>query len=786
MADILMEGGVIKKLIGIIIGAIIVMLAIPFTLTGCNNQPVTADDFELTITVERTEFIAGDRIHTDIIFRNLSGRRLRIAHWGFFDVHIPGIAVSAPPASLASFRTIRRGGEIRRSESVFINGFFVEPGEYEMSFKFFFALNLNNDRQDFTIQSNIIRITVLDLEEKEEASFFDSSKSSSKDIVRGGHHIDDIRRLLDLDTGYRQVRMHTLYEGVISYEFEVDTSSRNETMGQNFDPRRYRVNRIFRGTNQSTNRIVVVLMGDGFTATQQGSCALFPEQGTFLYHARSAMNFMIGFYPFNLFRDLFTFYAVETISNQSGVSIRYGFLGIGRREVDNRFDSHFASSSEFRFNYRYYAPEIRAIAGVAAGGLQNVNMIQVIANSTRFGGSGYAWPNLQYRGLGIALTTVYPPRWQRILVHEFGHTFGFLSDEHTSGLTTNGWGEVANKTREQNNDRVRWNHWRGHGDVGHGAIGVYRSGHAPSGHAIPMRLDRCLMSRLGSTNRPFCAVCAAELTRRLAEVAREPFHGKHPNGYMPGGQNIIIAAGTTRILPYAFNGNAAVRSITIPSSVTTIGRYAFLGTTNLRTIRFPTTTTPLINIGSAFTGVSVENINVVVPRGSLQRFRSNVFWSRFNVIEEGTVATPWNQPRWTSNTLAGHGTVSASGIYRNEAPWRAFNGTLNGGSGGNGDNWSVNSRTGWLELRLDYFIRIDIIEIWDNTSGSNNRSRAAHFTGINGVALGDSFEFGNYNLAYRAVFVRGMRTNIIRLNITSSYGNWVGASMIRIHAMVYH
>jgi len=255
---------------------------------------------------------------------------------------------------------------------------------------------------------------------------------------------------------------------------------------------------------------------------------------------------------------------------------------------------------------------------------------------------------------------------------------------------------------------------------------------------------------------------------------------------MPGGQNIIIAAGTTRILPYAFNGNAAVRSITIPSSVTTIGRYAFLGTTNLRTIRFPTTTTPLINIGSAFTGVSVENINVVVPRGSLQRFRSNVFWSRFNVIEEGTVATPWNQPRWTSNTLAGHGTVSASGIYRNEAPWRAFNGTLNGGSGGNGDNWSVNSRTGWLELRLDYFIRIDIIEIWDNTSGSNNRSRAAHFTGINGVALGDSFEFGNYNLAYRAVFVRGMRTNIIRLNITSSYGNWVGASMIRIHAMVYH
>ncbi|MCL2587479.1 MAG: S8 family serine peptidase [Firmicutes bacterium] len=144
---------------------------------------------------------------------------------------------------------------------------------------------------------------------------------------------------------------------------------------------------------------------------------------------------------------------------------------------------------------------------------------------------------------------------------------------------------------------------------------------------------------------------------------------------------------------------------------------------------------------------------------------------------------PWPQPRWAGPTLSGHGTISASGTYRNEVPWRAFNGTMYGGSGGNGDNWSVNARTGYLELRLDYFITIHSIEVWGNTSAGNNRTREANFTaGINGVPLGLSFELANQNHAHHSAYVGGVRTNVVRLNIISSYGNWVGVSRIRIHA----
>ncbi|MCL2586971.1 MAG: zinc dependent phospholipase C family protein [Firmicutes bacterium] len=151
------------------------------------------------------------------------------------------------------------------------------------------------------------------------------------------------------------------------------------------------------------------------------------------------------------------------------------------------------------------------------------------------------------------------------------------------------------------------------------------------------------------------------------------------------------------------------------------------------------------------------------------------------------VVPTWQQPRWNGSTLEGHGSVSASGTYRSEHPWRAFNGTMSGGSGGNGDNWSVNAQAGHLELQLEYYIIVHSIELWGNTSAGNNRTRHAHFTaGFNVIPLGARFELANQNQAYKFIHVGGIRTNVIRLNITSSYGNWVGASMIRIHATKFY
>jgi len=176
---------------------------------------------------------------------------------------------------------------------------------------------------------------------------------------------------------------------------------------------------------------------------------------------------------------------------------------------------------------------------------------------------------------------------------------------------------------------------------------------------------------------------------------------------------------------------------------------------------------------------SVDNVSCSYIRNrSVSGGRLNAY----RAVRAARDRSPWQQPTFTSNTLPGDGTITASGTYRNEEPWRAFNGTMNGGSGGNGDNWSVNARTGWLELRLDYHIVVHAIEIWGNTSGGANRTREAHFTGSGNVPLRSAFELENRNQAHQFVHVSSVRTNVIRLNITSSYGNWVGASLIRIHA----
>jgi len=143
----------------------------------------------------------------------------------------------------------------------------------------------------------------------------------------------------------------------------------------------------------------------------------------------------------------------------------------------------------------------------------------------------------------------------------------------------------------------------------------------------------------------------------------------------------------------------------------------------------------------------------------------------------------WSQPTWSSNSNS-HGLISASGTYSSEHPWKAYNGTMNGGSGGNGDNWSVNAKTGWLELKLDYPIYVQSIEFWGNSSGGSNRTKGAYFAGAGGVWLGGSFELANQNQAYKNINVGGYWTNIICLNITSSYGTYVGASKIIIHGAV--
>jgi len=153
----------------------------------------------------------------------------------------------------------------------------------------------------------------------------------------------------------------------------------------------------------------------------------------------------------------------------------------------------------------------------------------------------------------------------------------------------------------------------------------------------------------------------------------------------------------------------------------------------------------------------------------------------------------WRQPLFNSHTNS-HGTVSSS----NEELWgsgspvnHTFNDDLSSERQSlfgapayhafDGDPstawWDFWSSSPWLELRLDYFIRIQSIEILGTTSSGATSS----FVGTNNVSLGSSFTMtSNSNPEWRTIQVGNVTTNTIRLRNTGI----VAVHSIQINALV--
>jgi hypothetical protein len=153
-------------------------------------------------------------------------------------------------------------------------------------------------------------------------------------------------------------------------------------------------------------------------------------------------------------------------------------------------------------------------------------------------------------------------------------------------------------------------------------------------------------------------------------------------------------------------------------------------------------------------------------------------------VQPNPMGNVWRQPLWSDSNTNAYGSVSASATNQNEYPWKAFNGTMLGGANGNCDNWSAQATSGFLSLRLNSFIIVNSIEFYNGYSDYSNRTASGYFTGRNGVALGNAFVAPNCNYGFAEITVGGVLTNVIQLNITSSYGSYIDVSKIKINAMV--
>lgn len=236
-----------------------------------------------------------------------------------------------------------------------------------------------------------------------------------------------------------------------------------------------------------------VLLGDGYTAS---------EQRKFVSAAKKVYNALFQKSPMNKYKKWFNLYAIEVISNESGIS-HPGVLKDGKyvcpegssmpiKNVDTYFGIHFDSYNIHRLPCPDNSTKIYNLLNAL---MPDFQMVGILCNTSEYGGAG-----------GSYLTCTMHDNASEIFIHEFGHTFASLADEYYAG--DNYLGEYPNQTTNKNSRTIKWKHWWGESGVEAFPIGGSTKG---NGYYKPVN-GTCEMEYL---NKQFCPVCRETIIEEL-------------------------------------------------------------------------------------------------------------------------------------------------------------------------------------------------------------------------------------------------------------------------------
>lgn len=230
-------------------------------------------------------------------------------------------------------------------------------------------------------------------------------------------------------------------------------------------------------TGDDKENFVIVIMGDGYTAE---------EQDKFLQDAAEKARGMLTWSPYKEYSDRINIYAVQAVSNESGIS------EYGGKSVDTYFHvAAYGKALGFTSGGTDKAKALRAEleeSYLDAGA--NVGTIHVLCNSEgSFGASQNSLFSFSANSEDNQNGTV--------MAHEIAHSIGRLGDEYER-YTNN-----PNTSDTTNPETIKWAKM-----LGFRGIGVTQAGTETA--FAPSR--ECMMRWLG---QPFCEVCKMELARNL-------------------------------------------------------------------------------------------------------------------------------------------------------------------------------------------------------------------------------------------------------------------------------
>ncbi|MFD4832350.1 M64 family metallopeptidase [Streptomyces uncialis] len=237
-------------------------------------------------------------------------------------------------------------------------------------------------------------------------------------------------------------------------------------------------------TGPTDARLDLVVMGDGYTADQQGD---------FQADARAKVEAVFQIEPYKSYRDLFNIWVVDAVSQESGVS------GDPTKDVvrNTALSSYFWCGDIERL----LCVDIDKVSAHAAQA-PAADIVFVLANTTMYGGAGYSGVQNDVGYDGIATMSSDNDRATLIGAHELGHSIGHLADEYTydsygryQGAEPADRNSSVHQAPHQLANRVKWWRWMGEQDPAGGTVGTYEgSGYHPQGLYRPT--ENSLMRKL--------------------------------------------------------------------------------------------------------------------------------------------------------------------------------------------------------------------------------------------------------------------------------------------------
>jgi hypothetical protein len=271
----------------------------------------------------------------------------------------------------------------------------------------------------------------------------------------------------------------------------------------------------------SSNRLDIVILGDGYTEAQLG---LFHQ------HAEAKWRDISGTEPFTTYASYFNVWMVDVVSPQSGVDND----PTPPTQRDTALDMQFWCNGTERL---LCVNQTKAQAAAAAA--PGVDQILVLANSSKYGGAGG----------GVATSSGGNTAAGLITVHELGHSLGGLADEYDyyyrAGLAEDSTQDVTipapylyypgaalgepsgvNTTAEADTARMaanklKWWRWLGTPAAEGGVVGAYEgSGYYRYGQYRPT--PDSLMHSLGipKGGNEFNAPSSEEMVRQFYRKVR--------------------------------------------------------------------------------------------------------------------------------------------------------------------------------------------------------------------------------------------------------------------------